>query len=123
PRSPTCERTRESSPRSSAPGPERSTARARMKLHPAFNHPYPRQSALVLGALVLASLFEGLGLTTLLPLLTSRVSEGGAGGSTGIGGTVTRMLAAIGLTPTVGVLLSIVVIGMVLKSVLVLVAN
>jgi hypothetical protein len=89
-----------------------------MKLFAAFSRAYPGQSALVLGALVLASLFEGLGLTTLLPLLTTRVSEGGAGASTGIGGTVTRMLAAVGLTPTVGVLLSIVVIGMVLKSVL-----
>jgi len=94
-----------------------------MKLFAAFSRAYPGQSALVLGALVLASLFEGLGLTTLLPLLTTRVSEGGAAASTGIGGTVTRMLAAVGLTPTVGVLLSIVVIGMVLKSVLVLAAN
>jgi ATP-binding cassette subfamily C protein len=94
-----------------------------MKLFAAFSRAYPGQSALVLGALVLASVFEGLGLTTLLPLLTTRVTEGGAGASTGIGGTVTRMLAALGLTPTVGVLLSIVVIGMVLKSVLVLAAN
>ena len=94
-----------------------------MKLFAAFSRAYPGQSALVLGALVLASLLEGLGLTTLLPLLTTRVGEGGAGASTGIGGTVTRMLAAVGLTPTVGVLLSIVVVGMVLKSVLVLAAN
>jgi ATP-binding cassette subfamily C protein len=93
-----------------------------MKLFVAFSRAYPAQSALVLGAMVLASLFEGLGLTTLLPLLTSRVADGGAG-ATGIGGMVTRALAMVGLTPTVGVLLSIVVAGMMLKSVLVLAAN
>jgi ATP-binding cassette subfamily C protein len=42
-----------------------------MKLFAAFSRAYPTQSALVLGALVLASLFEGLGLTTLLPLLSA----------------------------------------------------
>ena len=94
-----------------------------MKLFAAFSRAYPAQSALVLGALVLASLFEGIGLTTLLPLLTTRMSDGGAGSASGIGGVVTRLLAAVGLAPTVGVLLSIVVIGMILKSVLVLTAN
>ena len=43
-----------------------------MKLFAAFSRAYPAQSAIVLGALVLASLFEGVGLTTLLPLLTTR---------------------------------------------------
>ncbi len=54
-----------------------------MKLFVAFSRAYPAQSALVLGAMVLASLFEGLGLTTLLPLLTSRVADAGAGGVDG----------------------------------------
>ena len=91
-----------------------------MKLFVAFSHAYPAQSALVLGALVLASLFEGVGLTTLLPLL-SRGTD--ATSATGLGAFVTRLLAFFGLTPTVGVLLCIVVVGMVLKSVLVLAAN
>ena len=43
-----------------------------MKLFVAFSRAYPAQSALVLGSLVLASLFEGLGLTTLLPLAEFR---------------------------------------------------
>jgi phosphatidate cytidylyltransferase len=77
-----------------------------MKLFVAFSRAYPAQSALVLGALVLASLFEGVGLTTLLPLL-SRGAE--ASSTTGLGGVVTRLLAFFGLTPTVGVLLCIVV--------------
>ncbi|MDH5245209.1 MAG: ABC transporter ATP-binding protein/permease, partial [Betaproteobacteria bacterium] len=94
-----------------------------MKLFAAFSRAYPVQSALVLGSLVLASLFEGLGLTTLLPLLSS--GSGGAAGDAkpGVGAVVTRMLDAVGLTPTVGVLLLIVVIGMTLKGALVLVAN
>ena len=92
-----------------------------MKLFLAFSRAYPAQSALVLGALVLASLFEGVGLTTLLPLLSARGGDGAA--TTGLGATVTKFLAFFGLAPTVGVLLVIVVVGMILKSVLVLAAN
>ena len=92
-----------------------------MKLFLAFSRAYPAQSALVLGALVLASLLEGVGLTTLFPLLSAR--GGDAGAASGLGATVTRVLAVFGLTPTVGVLLVIVVVGMILKSVLVLAAN
>jgi ATP-binding cassette subfamily C protein len=92
-----------------------------MKLFVAFSRAYPAQSALVLGALVLASVFEGVGLTTLLPLLSARGGDGAA--TSGLGGTVTKLLAFFGLTPTVGVLLVIVVVGMMLKSVLVLAAN
>ena len=94
-----------------------------MKLFVAFSRAYPVQSALVLGSLVLASLFEGLGLTTLLPLLSSSSGGASGGAQSGVGAVVTRMLGAVGLTPTVGVLLLIVVIGMTLKSALVLVAN
>jgi ATP-binding cassette subfamily C protein len=93
-----------------------------MKLFLAFSRAYPAQSALVLGALVLASLLEGVGLTTLLPLLSARGGDG-TGTASGLGGTVTRVLATFGLAPTVGVLLVIVVVGMILKSVLVLAAN
>jgi len=92
-----------------------------MKLFLAFSRAYPAQSALVLGALVLASLFEGVGLTTLLPLLSARGGDGAA--TTGLGAAVTKFLAWFGLEPTVGVLLVIVVAGMILKSALVLAAN
>ena len=91
-----------------------------MKLFVAFSRAYPAQSALVLGALVLASLFEGVGLTTLLPLL-SRSAD--AGSSSGLPAAVTRFLAFLGLAPTVGTLLCIVVAGVILKSALVLAAN
>lgn len=94
-----------------------------MKLFIAFGRAYPAQSALVLGALVLASLSEGLGLTTLLSLLNTGVGAAAGGAPSGIGGAAARFLSSIGLAPTVGVLLLVVVIGMTLKSVLVLVAN
>jgi ATP-binding cassette subfamily C protein len=93
-----------------------------MKLFVAFSRAYPAQSALVLGSLVLAGVIEGLSLTTLLPLLSSRAGDAG-GAQSGIGGVVTRLLGAIGLAPSVGVLLWVVVIGMTLKAVLVLIAN
>ena len=57
-----------------------------MKLFLAFSRAYPAQSALVLGALVLASLLEGVGLTTLFPLLSAR--GGDAGAASGLGATV-----------------------------------
>jgi ATP-binding cassette subfamily C protein len=94
-----------------------------MKLFVAFARAYPVQSALVLAALVLASLFEGLGLTTLLPALSSQASGESDSPPSGISAAVARALAAVGLTPSVGVLLTLVVAGMTLKSVLVLAAN
>lgn len=95
-----------------------------MKLFVTFGRAYPAQSALMLGALVLASLAEGIGLTTLLPLLSSGVGGDPAGAAkSGVGGMVVGLLGGIGLTPTVGVLLVIIVIGMTLKSGLMLMAN
>jgi ATP-binding cassette subfamily C protein len=94
-----------------------------MKLFLAFGRAYPAQSALVLGALVIGSVFEGLGLTTLLSLLNTRTGDAAGGAQSGAGGVAARLLGGIGLTPTVGVLLSVVVIAMILKGVLVLAAN
>ncbi len=94
-----------------------------MKLLVAFSRAYPAQSALVLAALVLAGLFEGLGLTTLLPLLSARAGDVAGEAQTGAGGVVVQALESIGLAPTTGVLLLIVVIGISIKSVLVLAAN
>ncbi len=94
-----------------------------MKLFVAFSRAYPAESAVVLGALVLASVFEGLGLTTLLSLLNARAGDAAGGAQSGAGGVAARLLGGIGLTPTVGVLLTFVVIAMMLKCVLVLAAN
>ena len=43
-----------------------------MKLFFAFSRAYPAQSALALGSLLLASLIEGIGLVTMLPLLATQ---------------------------------------------------
>jgi len=92
-----------------------------MKLFVAFSRAYPRQSALVVGSLLLASLFEGIGLTTVLPLL-ARMGDT-AVRTSGLSRTIDRVLGTIGLTPTVGVLISIVILGVALKCVLVMFAN
>ncbi len=96
-----------------------------MKLFVTFGRAYPAQSALMLGAMILASLAEGLGLTTLLPLLSTGVGGGDAPVPVkpGVGGMMIGFLDGIGLTPTVGVLLIVIVIGMTLKSILMLAAN
>jgi len=95
-----------------------------MKLFFKLSRKYPAESARMLGALVLASVVEGLGLTTLLPLLSSGAGSGAAADpKSPASAVVENLLGWIGLTPTVGVLLLIIVIGLTLKSVLVLVAN
>ena len=94
-----------------------------MRLFLAFSRAYPAQSAMVLVALVLAGLFEGLGLTTLLPLLSAPTGDNAGGAQSGVGGVVVNFLSSNGLAPTVGVLLLIVVVGLTIKSVLVLAAN
>jgi ATP-binding cassette subfamily C protein len=93
-----------------------------MKLFIAFSRAYPVQSALVVGSLVLASLFEAIGLTTLLPLL-ARTGDGAARLPSGLSRTIEKALGTIGLTPSVSVILAIVVIGVSLKCVLVMFAN
>lgn len=93
-----------------------------MKLFIAFSRAYPKQSALVVGSLVLASLFEGLGLTTLLPLL-ARTGDAAARMPSGLSRFIEKALGTVGLTPSVGVLLVIVVTGVALKCILVMLAN
>lgn len=95
-----------------------------MNLFVSFGRAYPAQSALLLGALLLASLAEGVGLTTLLPLLSAGVDgDMAATTKSRVGATVIGLLASVGLTPSVGVLLWIIVIGVTIKSGLMLIAN
>lgn len=81
---------------------------------------YPRRSAIMVVALLLAGVAEGLGLSTLLPLLSVAVNGGEAEGP---GAMVTRALEAVGVPITVGAMLLVIVGGMVVKSLLLLVAN
>jgi len=84
---------------------------------------YPLQTVILLFALLLAGAVEGLGLSALLPLVSIAVgNQGGAqegtaaSGSGGLEQVVNETLAALGLTPTIGVLLTVITLTMLLKS-------
>lgn len=90
---------------------------------------YPGQSALMLFALLLAAVAEGIGLTTLLPLVSIAINsqtgpqQGTSAVGSGIERVVTETLEAIGLSPTLGVLLIVITLSIALKSVLLLLAR
>jgi ATP-binding cassette subfamily C protein len=87
---------------------------------------YPGRSALALVSLLFASVAEGLSLLLLLPslnLLTSDAAQGPGNGLSGLGHILTEALSAIGVTPTVGALLVIMLICLALKAVFLLLAN
>ncbi len=91
-----------------------------------FTRAYPWQSLLMVLALLAAGLAEGFSITALLPLLSMAVESGG--GSVGESESassqfITGMLERIGVTPSVLSLLVVVVVGITLKSLLVLLAN
>lgn len=76
---------------------------------------------LVLVCLVLASLAEGLGLATLLPLINLAADPAMAQTSP-VGGAVSQALERVGIGTSLGPLVGLVVAAMVLKAVLTLVA-
>jgi hypothetical protein len=101
-----------------------------MRLLLVFARAYPLRSAIALFALLVAGLAEGLGLTTLLPLFTTALDgRDGAGpeqlsiAGSGTDEVVTTVLARVGLSPTLGVLVSIVVGGLLVKAALMLWAH
>ncbi|WP_299399145.1 ABC transporter ATP-binding protein [Pelagibius sp.] len=76
---------------------------------------------LVLACLLLAGIFEGIGLASLLPLLSLAINDGAADGSVLVG-YVESALAVVGLKPELGLLLALVVGAIVLKCLLTVVA-
>jgi ATP-binding cassette subfamily C protein len=104
-----------------------------MRILITFARTYPLQSAIMLFALVLAGIAEGFGLTALLPLLGLAFSSrsqstpdqwtGLAGNESGVGQTVTEGLKFVGLEPSAGILLMVLVGAIILKSALVLLAK
>ena len=90
---------------------------------------YPWQSLIMLLALLLAGVAEGIGLSALLPLVSIAIGkQTGAHGSALAGGSgleraVTETLSVVGLSPTLGVLLTVIVLAIVLKGVLSLLAK
>jgi ATP-binding cassette subfamily C protein len=89
-----------------------------------FARAYPRHTLVMLLALLLAGVVEGISLTALLPILNIAVGGGTAGApGSGIGQVVTNALQSMGITPTVPSLLMVVLVGVLLKSALVLLAD
>ncbi len=87
---------------------------------------HPRRSLTTLGCLLLAGAAEGLGVSTVLPLVTIALPES-AGGVSGpapkLTEILTKGLAVAGLEPTIGTLLLLIVGGMSVKAGLLLLAN
>jgi ATP-binding cassette subfamily C protein len=100
-----------------------------MRLLISLTRAYPSQSIIMLLALLLAGAAEGVGLSVLLPLVSIAIGsqpEAQAGtfaSGSGLEKAVTEILAAVGLTPTLGVLLTVITLAIVLKSVLLLLAR
>lgn len=82
---------------------------------------FPRRSAFVLLALLIAGVAEGLSLTALLPLLSIAVGESTDDSS--IGKFMEDAMQKIGIEPTLDMILIIIVGGMLTKGVILLVAN
>lgn len=80
---------------------------------------YPRQTLIILLALLVAGLVQGVSLTALLPALNLALDEG----KPAAGSLPEGLMHTLGVTPTLGLLLAMIVIGMTLKSLLVLFAN
>jgi ATP-binding cassette subfamily C protein len=80
-----------------------------------FMRAYPRRTALLITLLVLSGLAEGIGIATLLPLLELSVPQASHEPSA-MTAAVAESLGLIGLSPRLEVLLSLIVLGMLLKG-------
>ncbi len=100
-----------------------------MRLLISLARKYPWQSVIMLLALLLAGIAEGIGLSALLPLISTVVGSqaGSVPGASAVGSglekAVTETLSALGLTPTLGILLVVFVLAILLKNGLVLLAH
>lgn len=100
-----------------------------MRLLISLGRKYPWQSVIMILALLLAGVAEGIGLSALLPLISIAIGkQTGAEGTTFVGGSgleraVTETLSAVGLSPTLGVLLTVITLAIVVKGVLLLMAK
>ena len=81
-----------------------------------FMRAYPARSVVMVLLLAVAGLLEGIGVITLLPLL-ELVAGGSDGDLSGVSLAIASGLAQVGLEPTLGVLLSLIVAAMVSKAV------
>lgn len=84
---------------------------------------FPRRSAFVLVALLIAGIAEGLSLTALLPLISIAVGESSGSADSSIGKFMEQALQDIGIDPTLDTILIIIVGGMFFKGLVLLLAN
>ena len=94
-----------------------------MRLIILFARKYPWQSATMLFALLLAGIAEGFGISALLPLISTvaggHAGAGKAGSPSGSGleRMVTDTLTALGVSPSIGVLLVLIVLADLVREV------
>jgi ATP-binding cassette subfamily C protein len=100
-----------------------------MQLLLVFARAYPRRTLVVLLCLLLAAIAEGIGLSSLLPLLglATKINTASPGppesGHSSLARVADTLLAAFGLRPTIELLLLVITSGMMLKAALLLLAQ
>ncbi len=95
-----------------------------MELLKAFIHRYPFQSVFLAVALLLAGIADGIGLSSLLPALQLAMSsETPAAPQNPFAQHVHEVLANIGITPTLGLLLAVILGAIVVKNTLIFIAE
>jgi ATP-binding cassette, subfamily C, bacterial len=100
-----------------------------MRLIITFIRRYPVQSVITLLAMLFAGVAEGFGMSMLLPLLGIAMDLPGVSGGTSphskseLERAVTGFLEALGISPTINLLLFVFVFSLMLKAALVLLAN
>lgn len=86
----------------------------------------PRRSLVLFLCIILGGIAEGIGASSLVPFISEAAAEAGVGGAdmaTGFEKSIRAWLISFGIQPTIGILLSLVVGTIVLKAILLLVAN
>jgi ATP-binding cassette subfamily C protein len=89
-------------------------------------HKYPKQSIFMLTAMLLAGLAEGFGLSAMVPLLSTAIGDHAGSNvenSPAAERLVRESLQSLGISPTLEVLLIVIFCAILLKSMLLLVAN
>ena len=100
-----------------------------MRLLITFLKQYPSQTVITLLALLFAGVAEGFGLSMLLPLLSLVINGPDSAGlvhskpNSTLEKLVTGFFDTVGMHPTIGVLLTIFVLSILVKAILVLLAN
>jgi len=100
-----------------------------MRLIIIFFKRYPAQSFITLLAMLFAGIAEGFGMAMLLPLLAIVINDSGGAGvaaeqsKSSLEQLVAVFFDALGMTPTIGLVLTVFVGSILLKAVLVLLAN